>query len=139
VAVIATMPIVGAMRPHAAVVAGRIAVGITRACADVTAARSKVSVAAGVSGRSMCSAAGMTAGGVTAAAAEVTAATAGVPTSTATAIMLSQRGRRAYQDRSQYAGRQKKALSPSTHDCHLLEPLYIRPTLYNAVQAVWCT
>src|SRR6266403_1476525 len=103
--------------------------------AVVTTASAKVSAARSVPAATR---------GVTASARKVTAAMA-APTA---AVRLRERGRAADQYR-QNAGRQKNALAPDTHDCHLrlpgrapARPLgthRIRPTLYNAVQAVWCT
>src|SRR6202035_3257980 len=68
----------------------------------------------------------------------------------ATAAVLGKRGCGADQDRPQNAGCEKKATALGTHDCHLplrVAPLHapfkthqlIRPTVYNAVQAVRCT
>ena len=94
-----------------------------------------------------------------AAAARVPAATAAaagsVPSATAAArvpaaVRLREHRRGAEDDRPQNAGRQKKAFALGTHDeCHLrlpaavirnyVEPIYLRPTLYNAVRPVWCT
>jgi hypothetical protein len=80
----------------------------------------------------------------------VTAAAAAATVASATAAVLGKRRCGADQDRPQNAGCEKKATALGTHDCHLplrVAPLHapfkthqlIRPTVYNAVQAVRCT
>jgi hypothetical protein len=107
----------------------------TAASAEVTAGR-RVAAA-----REMAPARGVTA---------AAAAPAPAPVASATAAVLGKRRCGADQDRPQDAGCQKKATALGTHDCHLplrVAPLHapfkthqlIRPTVYNAVQAVRCT
>lgn len=116
--VAARMSVAAAVRAHSAVKGSRITMAIARSAVAMHAGRGIVGVAARVADRARVpDPTGVTAGDVPAAA--VMAATATTPGVTTSAIVLSQCGRRAYQDRPQYAGRQKKAVSPSTHDCHL--------------------
>jgi hypothetical protein len=88
---------------------------------------------------------------VTAAAACMTSAATAASMTSASAAVLRQHRRR-NDHRPQNSGCQKKAPTLGIHDYHLqlparplrshFKPLLIkliRPTVYNAVQAVWCT
>jgi hypothetical protein len=79
---------------------------------------------------------------------DVPAATTTVAATTTATVLCQHRGC-AHQYRPQNAGCQKKASALGTHNCRLplpvapgatiLKPIFIRPNLYNAVQAVRCT
>jgi hypothetical protein len=120
--------------------------GIARS-AEAAAPPSIVSAAGKVAARARRSMAAATE--VTATACMTSAATASM-TSASAAVLRQHRCRNDH--RPQNSGRQKKAPTLGIHDYHLqlpapplrshFKPLLIkliRPTVYNAVQAIWCT